>query len=526
MGIFLFSLIPYLLLIIFKTKNSLHMLQQNYYDQSFRYIKWLKKNYKKLLIDVDIASILILLCLIFNPYVAMGLFFFLYLLLYKLYRINDSVKQNKKPLDVTPRIKRMYLTLIIIYAVIIFFMNFFYDEDLVGKFYVVLSIMSYLNYLVIWLVNIINKPIEKLVFLHYKNMAVNKLKKIDVPVIGITGSYGKTSSKNIVNDILNIKMNTCASPKSFNTPYGLIKTINQNLDKFCDVLIAEMGAFKIGEIQELCDLVHPKYGIITSIGEAHLESFGSREKIQKGKFELAEALPSDGVIILNRDDEYQVNYQLKNNCKVIWVGIDNQEATFNAVNLNVSKSGSSFDVVIDDKKYQFKTKLLGKHNVYNILAGIALAHELGLTVSEIQRGVASIRPIEHRLDIKKDGKLIYIDDAYNSNPIGAAGALDVLNMMPGKKVIVTPGMIEFGRSQAKINYTFGKQIAAVCDYVILVGKEQTKDIYKGLQDANYSDKKIYVINDVKEAFVKLKTMSSEDTYILLENDLPDLFNEN
>ena len=147
---------------------------------------------------------------------------------------------------------------------------------------------------------------------NFKRKAIRKLKEMtNLKVVGITGSYGKTSSKNILNDILNVKYNSFPTPKNFNTPVGLIITINNYLDKFNDIFIAEMGAFKRGEIKELCDLVHPTYGILTTIGTTHLDSFGSRENIQKGKFELIESLPPDGIGILNADDPYQVSYQSK-----------------------------------------------------------------------------------------------------------------------------------------------------------------------------------------------------------------------
>ena len=350
---------------------------------------------------------------------------------------------------------------------------------------------------------------------------------MNLPVIGITGSYGKTSSKNILNDILNVKFNAFATPKNFNTPYGLINSINNYLDKFNDLFIAEMGAFKIGEIKKTCDLMHPKYGILTIIGEAHLESFGSRENIQKGKFELIESLPSDGIGILNGDDEYQKSYKLKNNCEVYYIGIESDDLDCKAINIKLSSSGTSFDVVFkgDKTKYPFTTRLLGKHNVYNILAGIMLGKKLGMTIEELQRGVSSIKVIEHRLELKKYGNINIIDDAYNSNPVGSKMALDVLNLMDGEKIVVTPGMIELGTSQYELNYKFGEYISEVADYVILVGETQTKPIYDGLIKSKYDKKKIYIINDVKEAFPIMNKLASNSTYVLLENDLPDLFNE-
>jgi len=291
-----------------------------------------------------------------------------------------------------------------------------------------------------------------------------------------------------------------------------------------------MGAFKIGDIKQNCKIVKPKYGIITSIGEAHLESFGSRNNIMKGKFELVESLPSDGLAILNGDDEYQIKYKIKNNCSVKWIGIDNKDVDLYATNIKLSGSGTSFECVFkgDKTKYKFNTKLLGKHNVYNILAGILLGKELGLSINEIQRGVSSVKTIEHRLELKKMGHINIIDDAYNSNPIGSKMAVEVLGYMDGVKIIVTPGMIELGSKQYDLNYKFGEYISEVCNYVILVGEKQTKPIYDALMDKKYDKKKIFVLNDVREAFPlmnKLSNIENKSTYVLLENDLPDLFNE-
>ena len=376
--------------------------------------------------------------------------------------------------------------------------------------------------------NFINKPWEKSVYYYYFNKAKKKLKNMsNLKVIGITGSYGKTSSKNILSDILNIKYDCLPSPKNFNTTYGLMITINNHLDKFTEYFIAEMGAFKRGEIKTLCNFVKPKYGILTTIGTAHLDSFGSRENIQKGKFELIESLPSDGIAILNRDDEWQVSYKLKNNCKVLWIGIDNKDADVYATNIKLSKDGTNFDCIFkgDNTLYHFETKLLGKANVYNILAGIMLGYALGITIEELKLGVLKVRPVEHRLELKKYLDINIIDDAYNSNPVGAKMAIDVLNMMPGKKIVVTPGMIELKDKEYELNLEFGKQIASVADEVILVGKEQTKPIYEGLLLEHFKGNNIHIINDVKEAFQLMQKLKGKETYVLLENDLPDIFNE-
>ena len=525
MTLFLISLIPYLIFTIFKTKKSFHMLQQNYYDDDNRYFKWILTNISRIAYENDILFVLITCTLFFEIGVTIGSFIILYGIIFINYRKKKVIA--KKPLVVTARIKRLSFTMFLMYFIMIipFIVNFSYDN--LVYCYLLLGLVTYLNYFVVMTANVINKPVEKCVYLHYRHQALKKLKSMNIPVVGITGSYGKTSSKNIINDILNVKLNSFATPKSFNTPYGLINSINNYLDKFNDIFIAEMGAFKIGEIKQNCKIVKPKYGIITSIGEAHLESFGSRENIMKGKFELIESLPSDGLAILNGDDEYQLKYKIKNNCNVKWIGIDNKDVDLYATNIKLSGKGTTFDCVFkgDKNKYTFNTKLLGKHNVYNILSGILLGKELGLSIEELKRGVSSVKTIEHRLELKKYGNINIIDDAYNSNPVGSKMAVEVLGLMEGLKIIVTPGMIELGPKQYELNHKFGEYISQVCDYVILIGEKQTKPIYDGLIDNKFDKKKIFVLNDVRDAFPLMNRLATKNTYVLLENDLPDLFNE-
>ena len=498
------------------------MLQQNLYDDDHRYFKWIKKNFDKIMLGAEILQLFLIFFILFikkSNYILI-LFGIIYFLLF-IRSFGISHKEVvKKPLVVTARIKRLLCTITLIYLIVIYF-----SYKLNINVYLVLAILAYFQYFIALLAVKINKPVEKCVFLKFKHMALKKLNSMNnLKVVGITGSYGKTSSKNILNEILNVKYNSITTPKNLNTPYGLIITINNHLDKFDNVFIAEMGAYKIGEIKELCDLVKPKYGILTRIGKAHMELFGSQENIQKGKFELIESLPSDGVAVLNSDDPLQVNYNLKNKVKVLWIGIDN-DADFKASNINVSNIGTTFDLIIkgDKNKYKFETKLLGYANIYNILAAIALGYEFGININQLQSAVKSVKPIEHRLELKKNGDIYYIDDAYNSNPVGSKMALDVLNLMPGKKIIVTPGMIELGSIEDEENTIFGENIADVCDEVILIGDKQTKSIQKGLKNKKYDEKHIYILEDVIDAFDLIKKLKGKDTYVLLENDLPDVF---
>lgn len=527
MNLFFITLLPYFLFVICKTRKSLHMLQQNYYDESKRYFLWILKNPKKVWLEIDVIFPLLAILYLFTTDKSLLLFVGFYLVLTYLYTKKIKNEQVKKPLVVTARVKRLYITMILIYAVVVIPMTIAYLDEMLVTNYLFLGFVGYLNYLVVLLANLINKPIEKLVYLSYKRKAANKLKKYNIPVIGITGSYGKTSSKNIINDILSVKFNSFATPKNFNTTYGLINTVNNYLDKFSNLFIAEMGAFKKGEIKKSCKFIKPTHGVLTTIGQAHLESFGSQKNIQEGKFELIESLPHDGIAILNGDDEYQVNYKIKNNCHIYWIGIDNKDVDLCATEIKLSHQGTTFKVKFkdDDKEYEFKTRLLGNHNVYNLLSGILLGKLLGMNISELQRGVSKVRTIEHRLELKKMGDINLIDDAYNSNPVGSKAAVEVLGMMPGMKIIVTPGMIELGDEQYNLNKLFGTYIASNVDYVILVGREQTKPIYEGLVQKKFPEDKIFILNDVKEAFPLMRKLSDGETYVLLENDLPDLFNE-
>lgn len=523
---------------VLKSKRSLHMLQQNLYNENNRYGRWITRNYKE---TISLDWLGMFLCATgafvtydlkrFNLAFLAGLIVF-YLLCAFLFKRKMSHFKQKKPLVVTGRIKRLITTTSIIYlALILIFWLWFQDPQSMWVLLFILSIFASFNFLLFYIINYINYPIERMVYHYYEKKAKNKLEDMpNLKIIGITGSYGKTSSKNILSDILNIKYIARPTPKNLNTYYGLMITINNHLDKFDEFFIAEMGAYVKGEIKGLCELVHPKYGILTRIGTAHLETFGSEKNIQEGKFELIESLPLDGIGVLNRDDPKQVSYHLKNKCRIIWIGIDSEDADVRATDIKCSSAGTTFNVHFkgDKKSYLFETRLLGKHNVYNILASLALGKEFGIDIKMLQKGVKNVRAVEHRLELKRIGSFYQIDDAYNSNPVGAANALEVLSLMPGKKIVVTPGMIELGDKEQELNQEFGREIAKVADLVILIGKKRTKPIQDGLKLEDYNEDRIVIFNDVREAYPYIQSLNTngEEIYALFENDLPDSYDEN
>lgn len=527
MNTFILSCIVYLFYIILRSRQTLHMLQQNKYNAHKTYIKWLIRNPKKGFKNPSIIFIILIFFIFYkNIRVLMIVFNLIYLFL--IINILSTKSQTKLPLKYTSRVKRLIFTNIIIHIIPIVFLSLIVNSKNMVTCYLFLGTVAYFNSVYVLLAVLINTPIEKFVAYYYKRKAKNKLKSMkNLKVIGITGSYGKTSSKNILNDILNIKYNSLPTPKNFNTPFGVMISINNYLDKFTDVFIAEMGACQEGDINELCELVKPKYGIITKIGIAHLATFKTRENIQKTKFELIENLPKDGIGILNKDDKWQRDYKIKNNCKIKWIGIDSTDADVRATDICLSPEGTKFNIIFkgDKTKYEFQTKLLGYNNVYNILSSVALGKEFGMTIDQLKAGVSKAKAVEHRLQLKKVNGINIIDDSYNSNPSGSKMALDVLKMMPGKHIVVTPGMVELGKEEFEKNKQFGKYISEVADEVILVGQEKTRPVQEGLKENGFDERKIHIINDVLIAFELIQKLKKGQTFVLLENDLPDIFNE-
>ena len=526
-------LLFYIIYFIYRSVGSMHMLQQNLYNENNRYLRWTKKNFVNIVFYHDLIPVIFFIFVYFLKDKTMVDFLLIASMFIYIYGIYNEFKrnkenQNKLPLKGTNRIKRLFITILIIYFIPITVVFFAKNKIIMASTLILLSLMLAFIYYVVYFCSVINAPINKLEYLYYLNKAKKKLKQHNkLQVIGITGSYGKTSSKNILKEILSSEYITRTTPKNYNTPYGLMMTINNYLDKFDEVFIAEMGAYVKGRIKNLCDFVKPKYGILTTIGEAHLETFGSRENIQKTKFELIESLPSDGVAILNRDDPYQVNYDLKNDVKVIWIGIDNKEADIYATNIKCNNKGMSFVCHYYNEEITLTTRLLGTHNIYNILSSVALALYMKIDILDIKKAVMGLKATEHRLELKKLGNIYQLDDAYNSNPVGASSALDVLKMMDGTKVVVTPGMVELGKKEKEKNYEFGTKISSSCDYVILIGQKRTKVIYDALIDNNFDKDNVFILNRVVDAYPIINALKEEkkDIYALFENDLPDIYTE-
>ncbi len=414
------------------------------------------------------------------------------------------------------------------------------------RLYTALCVVSVLSVLLLWAIGIpgfllfvgvpylalaagfIMQPVEKAISGYYLNDAKARLAARDNLIkIGITGSYGKTSTKFILATILSEKYDVLATPSSFNTPMGLTRVIREQLEDHHQVFLAEMGARHVGDIRELVELVHPQYGVLTSVGPQHLETFGNVETVASTKYELIEGLPADGAAFFAADGGEVDKLYEKTAIRKYRAGLRGALLDMRAEEIEVGPQGSRFVLRSGlDERIAMETKLLGQHNIQNIVLACAVAKHLGLTMEEIARGVRKIQPVEHRLQLMPGANgVTVIDDAFNANPVGAKAALDVLAAFPGRHVVVTPGMVEEGEREAELNRAFGAQMAYACDLAILVGKKHTAPIVEGLLNGGMDQGKIYVVSSLEEAAGILAREGRPGDTVLFENDLPDNYSE-
>jgi UDP-N-acetylmuramoyl-tripeptide--D-alanyl-D-alanine ligase len=394
--------------------------------------------------------------------------------------------------------------------------------------------MTLLSFVVVMLAKLVNTPIENAINQWYYNDAKRILNENpNRIIIGITGSYGKTSTKNVIRDTLGRDFNVLATPASYNTLMGVIRTIREEMKPTHQVFIVEMGAREPGDIKEICDLVSPDFGIITSIGPQHLETFGSIENIAKTKGELFAGIKPGGKAFVNMTDERIKGLEKRSDIEYIGFGVDTYDCTgakkcYLSTNMTISGDGTSFDLNFPSSiTLRANTQLLGAHNVGNVLCALAVSNELGADMFRIMSSLSDIKPTQHRLSLRKGraGQVI-IDDAFNSNPVGSKNALEVLSAMKGqRKFIITPGMIELGSEQDTLNKAFGTYIAQACDYAVLVGEKQTAPIQSGLAEAGFGKDRIYIADTFLDGYNHLESIMEEDDVMLIENDLPDAFNE-
>lgn len=517
---------------LYVLRYNLHMFQLNGYKNG-EHIHWLKKNVSRqyLLILIGISGILsmclpgIVTLLLQTAAVLICMKYYLYL----------KKTNTKKKLVYTARVKRLILTDSILVILLLVLTGVFLG---VGRIAGAFAILTTLQIIALVIVNWINRPVEGMINQHYINDAKKKLRSVpDLTVIGVTGSYGKTSVKYYLDTLLKEHFEVLITPESYNTPMGVVKTIRSSLKPSHQIFICEMGARHVGDIKEICDIVHPEHGIITSVGPQHLETFFNMDNIVNTKFELADALPEVGLLFLNGDNEYIRNHSGKYKNKIFYTTgewakarelesqIEEGEVSqyYQTGDVKLSRTGTEFTVTAPDgEKETFQMRLLGEHNVINVAGAVAVANTLGIPLKQLKVPVRRIQPVAHRMQLLERGNYTIIDDAFNSNPVGSRAAVETLKQFEGVRILITPGMVELGEKEAEYNYKFGTYAADCCDYILLVGEKHTAPIHKGVLESGFSQERCRVFEKLEDALSFAYSIKAEGhKFILLENDLPD-----
>lgn len=506
-------------------KRDLMMMQQNSYRNE-RYLNWLRTSG-----DTTSWARLTAICLLL---ISMTQFIstIVGLSLVSVFSLSSAIsllrRRYKKPLVWTPRARRIYTVCLLLSAILTVVVCLLAPvEGLSGITYAIaLTLLALycgshiITMSAIWLL----KPLESHINRGYRNDAARILASMPrLKVIGITGSYGKTSTKHYLNRILSEQFEVLMTPGSYNTTLGVIRTIREMMKPYTEIFICEMGAKNIGDIRDICELVHPTIGIVTAVGPQHLESFKTIENVRRTKFELIDSLPADGLAVVN-DDFEPIALQKISGCNSRRYSLHRPEADFHATSIVYSPNGSSFTIEGPDMKLDLHTRLVGECNVSNLVAAVIVALHLGMPHEKIRRAVEAIEPVEHRLSIKRTpAGITILDDAFNSNPAGSSMALDVLSAMTGgRRIIITPGMIELGERQQDLNREFGRKIASSADIAIIVGQYNREAISGGIKEGEGSPE-VYEVASFAEAQQILQPLVKSGDTVLYENDLPDTF---
>jgi UDP-N-acetylmuramoyl-tripeptide--D-alanyl-D-alanine ligase len=522
--------------------------------------QWMKSHWDEKIIPSNIAllNIFIFLFILLNgaffegwlldtfTYSSLCVFFFVFSYFWFGSVSRYRTKKVKKPLVYTARVMRLMVPFVILSAFFPYFFTYLgftgftpFSQNQLPTFYAGLQSFD-LSILVFgWsfgtmivpffllLAGLLTKPIELYIQNGFKKQARKKIASMpDLKVIAITGSYGKTSTKFMIRDLLKERFNVCSTPGSYNTPMGICKVINNDLQSHHQILILEMGARYEGNIQELCDIAKPDISVVTNVGVAHLETFGSQDVIAREKGTLVDNLVDGDVAILNGDDE-RVAKMGANRKEITRILVGLEHGSIQGSNISYDTSGMEFDVIIDGETERFNTQLLGAHNAQNLLLAVGVAHHFGIRLKTMALAAANIEPVEHRLELRQQGELFVIDDAFNSNPVGAKHAVEILSQFnSGQRIIITPGMVELGEIEEEENRKFGEAIGkANLDLVVLVGEERAKPILEGIKNFDSTAMNVRVVNTLFEANELVRKHAGSGDIILYENDLPDVYNE-
>lgn len=504
------------------SQKLFHILQLKSYKTN-EFLKWYISN-KVYLFNLFFSMLSILFCLVINVanifiknvfISVIGILFYFVCVVAFINR--KSASYQKVKFVKTPRMIRLFITYFFLNIIICFILNMWF-KNIYFLFYAAIPLNIVINALLLCLAKIINEPIEKMVNYYYILKSKNKLSKMpELIKVGITGSAGKTSVKNILSHILSVKYKVFATPNSYNTPMGICRSINEQLPYDAEVFIAELGAKQKNDIKYLCEYLNVDFGIVTSVSKQHISTFKTMNNIFLTKKELPDFL-TNKLCVFNIDDVCCEKMYVNKTGEKCGVSIKIASTDIYATDIKVDNFITKFVLHFEGKSYDVTTCLLGSHNVTNILLATALAIHFNIKVEDVIARIRTLKQVPHRLEyIKSNNGINILDDSFNCSPISSENALNVLQSCMGKKVVCTPGIVEGGKEQHQINYALAKKISEVADEIIVVGDTNRYSLSDGLD----ATKKIYYVKNLKEAqFLFSKILVSNDTLLLL-NDLPD-----
>ncbi|MFT5144306.1 MAG: UDP-N-acetylmuramoyl-tripeptide--D-alanyl-D-alanine ligase [Thalassolituus oleivorans] len=444
----------------------------------------------------------------------------------------------KKPLVWTPRMKRQAVAAGILPAVLVggsmalagFLWVTGTDPSVLPVLLVLIGLgMADLNAPVsVLLASMLMAPVEYLLREGFKRSARARLAaRPDLTIVAITGSYGKTSVKFAVAEVLGQRFQVLATPGSFNTPMGICKVINNDLRDHHQILILEMGIRRPGDIAELCAIVRPHYAVVTGVGIAHLESMGSPEAIAREKGSLLDYLLPGGKAVLNGDDLFYSEMASKApHLSVSALPYSSVRADLVASHVQFDSTGTHFTVTSGTQTAGVSLQLLGRHHVGNALLALAVGQLLGVRLRSGAHALARLKPVPHRLSVREEAGLTILDDAFNSNPVGARNAVEVLGAFaPRGRFMITPGMVELGERELEENQALGAFMVGRVDQAILVGPARTAAISAGLREAGMPPERVHIVSTLFEAREVLRQLAQPGDVVLYENDLPDQYTE-
>lgn len=440
-----------------------------------------------------------------------------FVLFYAIYLYADRKVALRSPVTPTARFKRliviMFLLLAVICYVLVTLTNFadaVWENKLYSVLrYVPLSVIPLLSLPIMMLSNAVAKIYEVPHNKKFIRLAKRKLASSDIKVVAITGSYGKTTTKNILFSLLSQKYRVLTTPRSHNTPIGIALAVNGAKLEDYDIFIAEMGARHIGDIAELCEICPPDISLITGICGQHLQTFSSFKNIVAAKAEILTATKERAFIA---DDAYELFSDYS--CPSVRCGC--------VKDIEADESGTEFTLTLGGESGRVKTRLLGRHSARNIALAAECAFALGMTFGEIAEAVKKLEFTEHRLQLIESGGVNILDDGYNSNVKGARAALEVLRYFKGRKIVVTPGLVELGVLEEDENNALGRELVGL-DLVILVGDTLVGYVEKGYRQAGGDAQKITVKPTLSAAQEELKKYLQKGDTVLFLNDLPDVY---